>query len=105
MATTVTPMPARTWASVTARLPPPSQEEVALCQVKVRVDDPRERTALWTIANHTILEKVAAKEQEVGIVGVRKLPSRDLVVQLKDREGKQTLTYQRWWLEDVSPSA
>ena len=78
---------------------------MALRQVKVRVDDPRERTALWTIANHTILEKVAAKEQEAGIVGVRKLPSGDLVVQLKDREGKQTLANRRRWLQEVSPSA
>ncbi len=94
-ATTVTPAPVRTWASVAARPLPPSEEEVALRQIKVRVDDPRERTALWTIANHTILEKVAGKEREAGIVGVRKLPSGDLVVQLKDREGKQTLAWRR----------
>lgn len=43
------------------------------------------------MANYTILEKVAAKEGEVGIVGVRKLPSGDMVIQLKDREGKQVL--------------
>jgi len=64
---------------------------MALGQVKVRVDDPHEHTALWTIANHTILEKVAAKEREVSIVRVWKLLGGDLVVQLKDREGKQTL--------------
>jgi hypothetical protein len=103
--TTAVPTPARTWASVAARPPPPSQEEVALRQVKVRVDDPRERTALWTIANHTILEKVATKEREAGIVGVRKLPSGDLVVQLKEREGKQVLANRRRWLQEVSPSA
>lgn len=78
---------------------------MALRQVKVRVDDPRERTALWTIANHNILEKVAAKEGEVGVVGVRKLPSGDMVIQLKDREGKQALASRKRWLEEVSPSA
>lgn len=41
----------------------------------------------------------------MGIVGVQKLPSRDLVVQLKDREGKQTLANWRQWLQEVSPSA
>ena len=45
------------------------------------------------------------KEQEVGIVRVQKLLSRDLVVQLKDREGKRTLATCKQWLEEVSPSA
>ena len=41
----------------------------------------------------------------MGIVGVQKLLSRDLVVQLKDRERKQTLATCKQWLEEVSPSA
>jgi len=90
--------PVRTWASVAARPAPPTEEETALRQVKVRVDDPRERTALWTTANNTILRKLAAKEQETGIVGVRKLPSGDVVVQLKDKEGKQSLVKRKQWL-------
>jgi hypothetical protein len=97
--------PIRTWAAVASGPSPPTEEEVALRQVKVRVDDPRERTALWTIANHTILEKVAAKEGEVGVVGVRKLPSGDMIIQLKDRDGKQALASRKRWLEEVSPSA
>ena len=48
---------------------------------------------------------MAAKEQEAGIVGVQKLLSGDLVVQLKDREGKRTLATCKQWLEEVSPSA
>jgi hypothetical protein len=39
-----------TWASVAARLPPPSQEEATLQQVKARVVNASERTALWTIS-------------------------------------------------------
>ena len=68
---------------------------MALRQIKVRVDDLHERTALWTIANYTILRRLAAKEQEVGIVSVQKLPSGDIIVQLKEREGKQTLASRR----------
>jgi hypothetical protein len=98
-ATTVSPVSLRTGTPQTWAL------VVALRQVKVRVDDPRERTALWMVANHTILEKLAAKEQETGIVGVQKLPSGDLVVQLKDKEGKQTLANWKQWLQEISPSA
>jgi hypothetical protein len=45
------------------------------------------------------------KKREAGIVGVRKLPSGDVLVQVKDREGKQTLEGRRRWLERVAPSA
>jgi len=90
---------------VAARPAPPTEEETALRQVKVRVNDPRERTALWTTANNTILRKLAAKEQETGIMGVRKLPSGDVVVQLKDKEGKQSLVKRKQWLQEVAPSA
>ena len=42
---------------------------------------------------------------EVGVVGVRKLPSGDMVIQLKDRDGKQALAGRRRWLNEISPSA
>ena len=41
----------------------------------------------------------------MGIVGIRKLPSGDVVVQLKDKEGRQALAGQRRWLQEVAPSA
>jgi hypothetical protein len=52
-----------------------------------------------------VLGKIVAKEQEAGIVGIRKLPSGNLVVQLKDREGRQVLADRRQWLQEIAPSA
>jgi hypothetical protein len=43
-----------------------------------------------------------AKETEVGVVGVRKLTSSDIVIQLKDRDGKQALASRRRWLNKIS---
>jgi hypothetical protein len=94
-ATTAAATVGRSWATVAAHPPLPLQEETALRQVKVCIDNLREQTALWTTANNTVLGKIVAKEQEAGIVGIQKLPSGDLVVQLKDREGRQVLAGRR----------
>src|SRR4030088_5464 len=55
--------------------------------------------------NKTILHKVAQKVEGVGVVGVKKLPSRDLVLQLKERGGKDILTKRSAWLKQGAPSA
>jgi hypothetical protein len=60
---------------------------------------------LWTTANTTVLQRVARKAKDVGVVGVKKLPSGDMVIQLKAREGKEILSHCNAWLEGVSPSA
>ena len=39
------------------------------------------------------------------MVGVKKLPSGDMVIQLKAREGKEILSHHNAWLEGVFPSA
>ena len=40
-----------------------------------------------------------------GVVGVKKLPSGDIVVQLKEQAGKEKLVRSQQWLERVAPSA
>jgi hypothetical protein len=76
-----------------------------LRQVKVRVTDLAERKAIWTTANSVILQRVVQKADNAGVVGVKKLPSGDLVIQLKERIGKEVLNRRSAWLEQVSTSA
>jgi hypothetical protein len=73
--------------------------------VKVRVEDKLERTALWTTPNSTVLAKVVAGTGEAGVVGVRKFPSGDILVQIKERAGKESLVRRTKWLQGVAPSA
>jgi hypothetical protein len=76
-----------------------------LRQVKVWVTDLAERKAIWTTANSEILQRVVRKADNAGVVGVKKLPSGDLVIQLKERAGKEVLNRRSAWLEQVSLSA
>jgi hypothetical protein len=104
-----TPIPSNTpnkpsWARVASLPPPPTEDESTLRQVKVRVTDPIERKAVWTTANSAILQQVVRKADNAGVVGVKKLPSGDLVIQLKERIGKEVLNRRSAWLEQVAPS-
>ena len=103
--TSPVPKNTRTWASVATAGSRPSGEERALREVKVRITDTAERKALWTTANNTVLDNVARKAGEVRVVGVKKLPSGDIVIQLKERQGKEALTARSTWLSGVAPSA
>jgi hypothetical protein len=102
-----------TWAAVTARqmlqpieTPRMLSDDVAsLRQIKVRITDPTERKTFWTTANRTIVEKVVEKGNGNGVVGVKKLPSGDILVQLKEQAGKEKLVRSQQWLEQVAPSA
>ena len=71
---------ARTWATVATMPPRPSIDEKALREIKVRITNTQERKALWTTANKEVLDKVAKKADRVGVVGIKKLPSGDIVV-------------------------
>ena len=71
---------ARTWAIVATMPPRLSIDEKALREIKVRITDTQERKALWTTANKEVLDKVAKKADRVGVVGIKKLPSGDIVV-------------------------
>ena len=60
-------------------------------QIKVRITDLTERKNLWTTANRTIVEKVVEKGNGDGVVGIKKLLSSDILVQLKEQAGKEKL--------------
>jgi hypothetical protein len=62
-----------------------------LWQIKVRITDLTERKNLWTTVNRTIIKKVVEKGNRTGIVGVKKLLSGDILVQLKEQAGKEKL--------------
>jgi hypothetical protein len=69
------------WTTIASRPHPGvAREGLALRQVKVYVADTTERQALWTILNNTILQRVLQGAKGAGVVGVRKLPSRDVVI-------------------------
>jgi hypothetical protein len=82
-----------------------TDEEAALRQIKVRITDITERKALWTTGNNIILRKVVQEIKGAGVVGVKKLPSGDIAIQLKEREDKLALGQRSAWLKGVSPSA
>ena len=73
--------------------------------MKVQVTDPTERKNIWTTANAAILQQVVKKTDNAGVVGIKKLPSGDLVIQLKEQAGKEVLARRSAWLEQVAPSA
>ena len=83
----------------------PSGEECTLREVKVQITNTTECKALWTTANNIVLNKVARKAEGVEVVGVKKLPSGDIVIQLKERQGKEKLAARSAWLSSVAPSA
>jgi hypothetical protein len=94
------------WAAVASRPHPGvAREGLALRQVKVHVADTTERQALWTTPNNTILQRVLQGAKGAGVVGVKKLPSGDVVIQTKDRAGRESLAQRSAWLEGVAPSA
>lgn len=94
------------WAAVAAHRPVDRiQEEVALRRVKIRIADSAEKTALWKEANNAILGRIARTAVGAGVVGVRKLPSGDIVVQTKEQEGKTVLSRGKAWVESIAPSA
>ena len=57
-----------------------SDDIASLWQIKVRITDLTEHKNLWTTANCTIVEKVVEKGNRTGVVGVKKLPSGDILV-------------------------
>ena len=95
----------RTWAAVASAPPRPSSDQKALREIKVRITDTQERKALWTTSNKEVLDRVAKKADGVGVVGIKKLPSGDIVVQTREREGRDRLAGRRAWIESVAPSA
>jgi hypothetical protein len=76
-----------------------ADDVASLWQIKVRITDLTERKNLWTTANRTIVEKVVEKGNGSGVVGVKKLPSGDIIVQLKEQAGKEKLVRSQQWLE------
>lgn len=77
----------------------------SLRQIKVRIADLTERKTIWTTANRTIVEGVATKAKGNGVVGVKKLPSGDILVQLKEQASKEKLVRSQGWLDSIAPSA
>jgi hypothetical protein len=57
---------------------------------------------VWTTANRTIVESVATGAKGSGVVGVKKLPSGDILVQLKEQASKEKLVRSQKWLEQVA---
>jgi hypothetical protein len=91
-------------SSLRRRLDKPSNEEASLRQVKVRIEDKAERKALWTTPTNIVLPRVAAGSRGAEVVEVRKFPSRDILVQTKERAGKESLVQRTKWLKGVAPS-
>ncbi len=81
-----------------------AREGLALCQIKVYVANTTERQALWTTLNNTILQRVLQGAKGAGVVGVKKLPSGDVVIQIKDRAERESLVQRSTQLERVAPS-
>jgi hypothetical protein len=74
----------------------------SLRQIKVRIADLTERKTIWTTANRTIVEGVATKAKGNGVVGVKKLPSGDILVQLKEQASKEKPVRSQGWLPLLS---
>jgi hypothetical protein len=105
----VTPTPSNTpnkpsWARVASLPPLPTKDKSLLQQIKVQITDPAEQKALWTTANSTILQQIVQKADNAEVVEVKKLPSRDLVIQLKEQTKKKVLNQRSAWLEQVALS-
>ena len=91
-----------TWAQVAAQSDA-YRTASGLREVKVRVADDKEKKELWQTPNKEILRRVSEKTQ--GAVGVKKLPSGDISVQLKDRKAQAQATQAPQWVGGVSKSA
>jgi len=89
----------------TVTTPRPSNDEKALHEVKVRIIDITEWKALWTTINNKILKKLTRMTKGVRMVEVKKLLNRDIIIQTKEREGKEQLAERSKRLEGVTPSA
>jgi hypothetical protein len=82
-----------TWASVAAwktlqpiGTPRMVHDDIAsLRQIKIRIANVTERKTVWTTANRMIVEGVATKAKGSGVVGVKKLPSGDVLVQYNSK--------------------
>jgi hypothetical protein len=46
----------------------------------------------------TILQRVVRKTENARVVGIKKFPSGDLVIQLKEQAGKEVLAWRSAWL-------
>ena len=68
-----------------------ADDVASLRQIKVRITDLTERKNLWTTANRTIVERVVEKGNGSRVVGVKKLLSGDIIVQLKEQAGNEKL--------------
>jgi hypothetical protein len=60
--------------------------------VKIWLTDPKERKVIWTTVNSALLQQVVQKADNAGVVGIKKLLSGDLTIQLKERAGKEVLS-------------
>ena len=74
------PVASPTWAAVATRRPPSSRDETLLQEVKVHIKNTTERKAFWTTLNKLILQRFAEKERLVGIIGIKKLLSKDVLI-------------------------
>jgi len=72
------------WAAIASCPPPPTEDEATLQQAKMWVADPVEHKQVWATVNAAILRQVVKKTDNTGVVGIKKLPSGDLVIQLKE---------------------
>lgn len=94
------------YADAARRRAPLSENQLQLRQIKIRVSDPAERKKIWTTPNNIILQSVVEKTRtDAEAVGVKKLPSGDIVIQMREREGKEALSRQSAWVTQVSASA
>jgi hypothetical protein len=102
--------PARSWASVVAQgtaaptTPPigPTQPVKPTAQrlreVKIKFSDPMERSDVIGLSNKTILHNINTHFLAPRAVGIKRLPSGDLVVQTPTEEDRKALIANQKWL-------
>ncbi len=92
-------------ATITSRPHPGiAREGLALCQVKVYITNIIECQVLQTILNNIILQRVLQGAKGTEVVGVKKLLSRDVIIQTKDRAGRESLVQYSAQLEGITSS-
>lgn len=76
-----------------------------LQEVRVRITDGNDKQALNTQPNTDILEKINRYFSSPKAIGVRRLPSGDLVIQTSTRETKEALSNKEQWITELGSSA
>jgi len=76
-----------------------------LREVRVRIADGNDKQALNIRPNTDILEKINQHFPSPKAIGVRRLPSGDMVIQTSTRETKEALTNKAQWITELGSSA